>query len=83
MCDNCPSAANIDQFDIDGDTLGDICDPDQDGDGVPDDGNGDGQRGNAPCTGGATANCDDNCPRTVNTNQADADNDGIGNACEA
>ncbi|MBP7147527.1 MAG: thrombospondin type 3 repeat-containing protein [Acidobacteria bacterium] len=82
VCDNCPSAANIDQSDIDGDTLGDVCDPDQDGDGILDDGNGDGQRGNVPCTGGATANCDDNCPRTVNPNRADADNDGIGNACE-
>ena len=33
--DNCPSIANADQYNQDGDALGDACDPDRDGDGVP------------------------------------------------
>jgi predicted outer membrane repeat protein len=32
--DNCPAAANADQADTDGDSLGNLCDPDIDGDGV-------------------------------------------------
>lgn len=32
--DNCPTVANVDQANLDGDALGDVCDPDQDGDGV-------------------------------------------------
>ncbi len=32
--DNCPQVANIDQFDVDGDLLGDVCDPDADDDGL-------------------------------------------------
>jgi hypothetical protein len=50
---------------------------DSDGDGIQD---GDGTN---PCTGGNTTNCDDNCAGTPNTNQADVDSNGIGDACEA
>ena len=35
--DNCPDTANADQFDLDGDTIGDLCDDDVDGDGIPND----------------------------------------------
>jgi hypothetical protein len=34
--DNCPTVANGDQANYDGDSLGDACDPDDDNDGVPD-----------------------------------------------
>jgi hypothetical protein len=34
--DNCADTANTDQADLDGDSLGDACDPDVDGDGVAD-----------------------------------------------
>lgn len=33
--DNCPDTPNPDQSDLDGDGQGDVCDPDVDGDGVP------------------------------------------------
>ncbi len=33
--------------------------------------------------GDGIANCNDNCINTSNPNQADADNDGMGNACDA
>jgi len=34
--DNCPASANLDQANMDGDELGNVCDPDRDGDGVLD-----------------------------------------------
>jgi hypothetical protein len=64
--DNCPSVANRDQADANGNMIGDACEvmgaPDADRDGRPD-----------------TA---DNCPRVWNVNQADDDRDGLGNVCD-
>lgn len=36
----------------------------------------------SPCTGGETEDCVDNCPVDYNPSQADADEDGIGDACD-
>jgi len=82
VCDNCPAVADTSQVDTDADALGDACDPDDDNDGIADDGDASGLAGDHPCTGGVTAACDDNCPLLANPTQADANANGIGDACE-
>jgi len=82
---------NPGQEDKDGDLIGDHCE-DEDGDGIMDDGSGDGVVGYEACLAGeagcdqtcndATANCDDNCPTDDNPSQEDGDDDHIGDACD-
>ncbi|HOX43851.1 MAG TPA: M4 family metallopeptidase [Myxococcota bacterium] len=96
--DNCPEVSNLLQEDIDGDWLGDACDPDDDGDSVED------ERDTCPASfnpsqadldaDGAGDACDDdddrdgvpdasdNCPGVYNSAQFNLDLDGAGDDCD-
>jgi alpha-tubulin suppressor-like RCC1 family protein len=77
--DNCPGTYNPDQSDQDTDRHGDACDvcprdprDDQDGDLICE-----GEGYNSPKIGDR-----DNCPQVANQDQADGDDDGVGDACD-
>ena len=84
--DNCPDTANAEQLDRDDDGQGDACECDKDGDGVVDNGAAicwpDGPPPVDPCADGATTGCLDNCADGANADQADLDNDGLGDVCD-
>jgi hypothetical protein len=88
--DNCADTVNAEQADLDGDGMGDVCDCDMDNDGIIDKSTvacwpglppGD-PPPSAPCEDLQTALCIDNCARTANSEQADLDGDGAGDACD-
>jgi len=68
--------------DSDGDMDPDPSDPDDDNDGILDDGDSSGDNKDNRCVGGASVNCDDNCPFTFNPMQLDNDFDARGDACD-
>ena len=55
---------------------------DYDGDGILNDGDGDGQYADHRCTAGLAIHCDDNCPGVPNALQQDTDGDLVGDACD-
>ena len=108
--DNCPSVFNPEQINSDyqspdqcdagtGDELGDLCDPDDDQDGVPDaedncpiiansdqanhDGDNFGDACDADNDNDGIDNPTDNCPLRPNVGQDDADYDEVGDVCDA
>ena len=86
--DNCPAIPNgvneDDQIDTDSDGKGNACDNDKDGDGVAN------EFDAFPLIAAESKDQDDdtvgdnadNCPAAANQDQADTDQDGLGNACD-
>jgi MYXO-CTERM domain-containing protein len=92
--DNCPGIPNRDQLDTNSDLAGNVCDNDDDGDGILDtldvcpllSNPGNVQladpRCNADADGDNISDSFDNCVGSVNATQADTDLDGMGDVCD-
>ncbi|WP_179353919.1 collagen-binding domain-containing protein [Winogradskyella vidalii] len=83
--DNCPEVYNPDQTDANNDGVGDACDepePEEICDGIDNDGDGLIDEGFEDLDGDGVADCIDNCPEVYNPDQTDANNNGVGDACE-
>ena len=97
--DNCKTASNADQADLDSDGAGDACDGDDDGDGVADgsdkcpsisnagqedlDADGAGDACDSDDDADGVADASDKCPAAADAAQLDADGDGQGDACDS
>ena len=68
--DNCVNVSNENQSDIDEEGIGDVCDDDMDGDGIPN------------VAGEGLLQPGDNCPKINNTDQLNTDNDTMGDVCD-
>jgi uncharacterized protein (TIGR03382 family) len=77
--DNCPFISNADQSDLNHNGIGDVCDVDQDGDGIADKMVVVLGKQYAPI---AVENGGDNCPSVANHDQLDTTNAGVGDACK-